>query len=85
MSNPASLSSQNAIDHSKTLSSSAAFERHYSVKELASLWGLSERTIRRIFVNEPGIIEWGQGETRSKRGYRTCEFPRALPSVLIGA
>jgi len=47
---------------------SAAFEKHYCVNEVAELWGLSERTIRRIFTDEPGVIKWESAETRFKRG-----------------
>lgn len=31
-------------------------EKHYSVKELASLWGVSADTVRRRFNGEPGIL-----------------------------
>jgi len=46
----------------------ASLERHFSVGELASLWDLSEQTIRRMFAGEPGVIEWGHTESRFKRG-----------------
>src|SRR5689334_15499356 len=55
-------SGSNALDLVRT------FERHYSVKELAESWNLSERTIRRMFLHEPGVLEWGTPETRMKRG-----------------
>ena len=54
------------------------FERHYSVKELASLWNLSDRTIRRMFVGEPGVVEWGACERRRKRAYKTIRIPESL-------
>ena len=54
------------------------FERHYSVKELASLWNLSDRTIRRMFVGEPGVVEWGACERRRKRGYKTLRIPESV-------
>jgi AraC-like DNA-binding protein len=57
---------------------SAAFERHYSVGELAQLWGLSERTIRRIFNSEPGVFRWESTETRFKRGYTTLRIPESV-------
>lgn len=55
-----------------------AFERHYCVNELAQLWGLSEKTIRRIFGNEPGVIKWESTETRFKRGYTTLRIPESV-------
>jgi hypothetical protein len=51
----------------KTLAGDIALERHYSVCELAQLWGLSEKTIRRMFVDEPGVMKWGHEEGRFKR------------------
>jgi hypothetical protein len=55
-----------------------AFERHYSVADLVTLWGLSEKTIRRIFVGEPGVLEWGHDEERFKRGYKTMRIPQSV-------
>src|SRR5271168_5585937 len=31
---------------------SVALERHYSVPEVATLWGISEKTVRRLFDGE---------------------------------
>ena len=59
-------------------SGSAVFEKHYSVKELATLWSFSERTIRRMFTGESGVLEWMQEETRSKRSYRTWRIPESV-------
>jgi transcriptional regulator GlxA family with amidase domain len=57
---------------------SAAFERHYCVGEVAQLWELSERTIRRIFSNEPGVFKWESTETRFKRAYTTLRIPESV-------
>ena len=53
-------------------------EKHYSVAELAKLWQLSERTIRRMFENEPGVLCWGGEETRFKRQYKTLRIPESV-------
>jgi hypothetical protein len=53
-------------------------ERHYSVGELARLWSLSEKTIRRIFENAAGVLQWGSQETRFKRGYTTLRIPESV-------
>jgi len=53
-------------------------ERHYSVTELASLWNLSQKTIRRMFENEPGVLQWGPQETRLKRSYVTLRIPETV-------
>jgi transcriptional regulator GlxA family with amidase domain len=59
-------------------SPATAFERHYSVTELAELWCLSERTIRRIFNSEAGVLRWESSETRFKRGYTTLRIPESV-------
>ena len=55
-----------------------ALERHYSVCDVSRLWGLSEKTIRRIFSDEPGVVKWGQDESRFKRAYVTLRIPQSV-------
>jgi AraC-like DNA-binding protein len=59
---------------------SVALERHYSVSEIATLWGISEKTVRRLFGREDGVLKWGSGETMRKRRYQNLRIPQ---SVLI--
>lgn len=59
---------------------SVALERHYSVPEIAELWSMSEKSVRRLFDGEGGVLVWGSVETRYKRGYRNLRIPE---SVLI--
>ncbi len=35
-------------------------ERHYSVTDIASLWGLSRDSVRRLFRREPGVLAIGE-------------------------
>jgi hypothetical protein len=58
--------------------SALALERHYSVSEVASIWALSEKTIRRMFEEEEGVLLWGSPETRRKRGYQTLRIPESV-------
>ena len=53
-------------------------ERHYSISELAKLWNLSENTIRRMFENQPDVLQWGTLEGRFKRRYRTLRIPERV-------
>lgn len=55
-----------------------ASEKHYSVIEIAKLWALSEKTVRRIFEQESGVIHWSREETVHKRGYRTLRVPETV-------
>jgi hypothetical protein len=53
-------------------------ERHYSVAELGKIWNLSEKTIRRMFENEPGVLQWGKVEARWRRAYITLRIPETV-------
>jgi MarR-like DNA-binding transcriptional regulator SgrR of sgrS sRNA len=53
-------------------------ERHYSVSEIAKMWALSEKTVRRMFEDEEGVLQWGSPETRRKRGYITLRIPESV-------
>lgn len=54
-----------------------AFEKHYRVKELAGLWGLSPKTIARIFGEEAGVIRVAN-EGVGKRKYATLAIPESV-------
>jgi hypothetical protein len=67
---------------SKDTGSSALTElplqRHYSISEIAELWGLDEKTVRRLFASEPGVVELANEETRTKRSYVTRRIPESV-------
>ena len=67
-------------DDSSPTSHSAALEQHFTVPEVARRWGMSEKSVRRFFANEPGVLKWGSPETRKKRAYCNLRIPE---SVLI--
>lgn len=46
-------------DNQVTLQSAASgvfAERHWTVAEVAKLWGVSKDTVRRLFAKEPGVL-----------------------------
>ncbi|HKO54860.1 MAG TPA: hypothetical protein VJ276_03215 [Thermoanaerobaculia bacterium] len=49
----------------------------YSTKELAFRWNLSDETLRRIFLKEPGVMIFRQQQP-GKRIYRTMRIPGAV-------
>ena len=59
-----------------------AGERHYSPKQIAALWGLSETKVRRMFLAEQGVLRIGQPSRRSgrrlKRSYLTMRIPQSV-------
>src|ERR1051326_6124787 len=62
----------------------ATFEKHYSAQQLAEMWGLSDKTIRELFRNEPGVIALGKGTHKSGRAYVRRYFSLRIPeSVAI--
>lgn len=36
----------------------AAIEKHYTVAEIADLWGIGETTVRRLFEDMPGVLRF---------------------------
>ncbi len=58
------------------MSSAAALEKHYRVRELAKLWGFSDNTIIRLFATEPGVIRLESGAGRRK--YATLSIPESV-------
>jgi len=56
----------------------ALSERHYSVKELAEMWGLSPAAIRRLFRNEPGVLRFGKEKKGHQRDYVTLRIPACV-------
>jgi AraC-like DNA-binding protein len=57
---------------------SETFEKHYSINEISQLWGLSQKTVRRIFEKEPGVIELANPGSRHKRTYVTRRVPESV-------
>jgi len=53
----------------------AAFEKHWTVKDLSANWGVSPQTIRKLFGGEPGVAFMGHGDTRKTRRYKTMLIP----------
>jgi hypothetical protein len=49
--------------------------KHYSVPEIAKLWGVSDDTIRRIFEAEPGVLILGEAFRGKRRVKRTMRIP----------
>ena len=50
----------------------------FTVAQVASLWHLSEDTIRRIFADEPGVLSKGDRNPRGKRPRVTLRIPREV-------
>ncbi len=55
-----------------------ALERHFSIQEIAELWGLSENSVRELFKTEPGVVRIQRPKSRFKRAYTTIRIPRSV-------
>lgn len=59
-------------------------ERHFTVKDIAHVLNLSPLAVRRLFINEPGVLVIGRREvTRRKRVYRTLRIPESVVSRVM--
>ena len=60
-------------------------ERHYTPKELAELWGISDDIVRAWFEREDGVLRIDRPETRNKRRYTTLRIPKVWRTAYISA
>jgi hypothetical protein len=60
------------------VSTENSFGPIYTPKELGKLWKLSENSIRRLFIDEPGVFLIGSSNPRGRRGYVTLRIPESV-------
>jgi len=54
-------------------------EKHFTPRELAELWKLDESTIRRMFIDEPGVLVYGKENRRDgRRQYVTLRISEGV-------
>lgn len=56
----------------------SALEKHYTAKEIAKLWSLSEDTIRNLFRDVPGVLRISRPARRGRRGYVSIRIPESI-------
>jgi predicted ArsR family transcriptional regulator len=60
-------------------------EQYLTVAEVAKMLDVSKDTVRRMFTEEPGVIDVGAQRRRASRPYRILRIPRSvLERVLAG-
>ena len=57
--------------------SPAISERHYTVREVAESWNMSENLVRRLFEKEPGVVIFKKDRPH-KRTYKTIRIPESV-------
>ena len=60
-----------------TTASPPVNERHYTVREVAETWNMSENLVRRLFENEPGVVIFKKDRPH-KRTYKTVRIPESV-------
>lgn len=63
---------------SVSLPPGSAFEQHYSVQQVAKMWGLGVDVVRRMFEFEDGVLRFGSPERLHKRRYFTLRIPESV-------
>jgi len=53
-------------------------ERHFTAKEVAEAWNLSQDTIYRLFVDEPGVLVLAGERKKYRRIRRTLRIPESV-------
>jgi len=64
---------QIAAGHDGERPSDSAFEQHYSISELAKLWGLGRESVRKLVMNEPDVTKVRMGKKKKNTHYTVSE------------
>jgi hypothetical protein len=57
-------------------------EKHYTVEELAGIWGISYEALRTKLLKTPGVLKFQQRRGKSKRPYITIRVPESVALTL---
>lgn len=58
---------------------SPALEKHYTLGQVAEMWGWSDETVRRVFRDEPGVLRTQLPSLRTrKRQNFTLRIPESV-------
>lgn len=55
-----------------------AAERHYTVREIAELWGLSDASVVRMFKQEPGVLGVNNSRRKFAGNHTTLRIPQSV-------
>ena len=59
-------------------------EKKYSSEELAKLNGLHPSTVRKLFIDEPGVIRLGSPGRRGRRQRFVLRIPASVAARVLG-
>jgi hypothetical protein len=52
-------------------------EKHFSVSQVATLWNLSDDTVRKLFIDEIGVLKFTR-PSRLRRKYCSLRIPESV-------
>lgn len=55
-----------------------ALEQHFTVSQIAPLWGIDESKVRSIFQDMPGVLVIRSPRLRGKRTYSLIRVPQSV-------
>jgi len=70
----------NSPTESTIRNAAPAIERHYSVAQVADLWGWSESKVRDVFRDEPGVL---QSQLRTLRPRKRQKVTLRIPESVL--
>ena len=59
-----------------------AFERHYTLRQIAELWNVHYETVRRLFEHEPGVVRINTEREAGASGVRRYTR-RVVPESVV--
>jgi hypothetical protein len=62
-----------------------SLEQHYTVAQIAKLWGISQKTVRHLFEDRPGVLKISQARLLPHRQRRPRTMLRIPASVACHA
>jgi hypothetical protein len=66
--------------------SDTTFEKHYSVTDLKTQWGIGRETVRKLVKDEPGVVKIRLGRKQSNTTYSVPEsVARRIHTRLLNA
>ena len=60
-----------------------ALDRHYSVPQVAKLWGWSESKVREMFRNEPGVLQAQLPRLLRRRSHKRQNVSLRIPHGVL--
>lgn len=70
----------NAMNQTPEQRRADIMERHYTLAELGDAWHMSRRSLREWFIDEPGVVKFGQQKLKKGRArqYVSLRVPESV-------